>query len=248
MYVNKGIRQIEKHTSSFKYEELKDLVYKMLIEILFNSNRVRDEFKRQYREGIDLNKVKSEIKKLKTQLRGISKREITLEENLIDGFITKDNMVKHRERIQLDRLQIEGMILSLEDDINKHTSTNRIVKWIDKFKSEYSYERMMSKTDKQKKVIMRQYISRVELIGRKVDFDLSLTLNIPIIDDKIKLNKKSYWEYVNNGGIKKEWKREWKVENGRKDINLKQHNQKRKNICLKTKNIHVNLHRFWPMV
>ena len=236
LYVNKSVREIEKHTSTLNYEDFKDLVYKMLIEILFNSNIVKDEFKRLYKGGIDTNKVKSEIQKLKRQLKGISKREMTLEENLIDGFITKENVVKHRERIQLDRIQIEGMIYSLEDDINKHSSTNRIVRWIDKFKTEYSYKNMIDKTDKQKKEILQKYIKRVELIGSKSDFDLSLTLNIPIIDDKIKLNKKSYWEYVNNGGVKKDWKKEWSVGRGVRETSLKQLVTKQSNICLNNRN------------
>ena len=168
--------------------------------------------------------------------------------NLIDGFITKENVVKHRERIQLDRIQIEGMIYSLEDDINKHSSTNRIVRWIDKFKTEYSYKNMIDKTDKQKKEILQKYIKRVELIGSKSDFDLSLTLNIPIIDDKIKLNKKSYWEYVNNGGVKKDWKKEWSVSRGVRETSLNQLVTKQSNICLNNRNFLLNLHLQWSMV
>ena len=107
---------------------------------------------------------------------------------------------------------------------------------------------MIDKTDKQKKEILQKYIKRVELIGSKSDFDLTLTLNIPIIDDKIKLNKKSYWEYVNNGGVKKDWKKKWSVGRGIRETSLKQLVTKHSNICLNNRNFRLNLQSKWPMV
>ena len=33
-------------------------------------------------------------------------------------------------------------------------------------------------------------------------------------NDKIKINKKKYWEFVNNGGNKRKWEKEWVIEDG----------------------------------
>lgn len=69
-----------------------------------------------------------------------------------------------------------------------------------------------------------------------------------VIYDKIKLNKKPYWDYVNNGGVKKDWKKEWSVGRGVRETSLKQLVTKQSNICLNNRNFLLNLHLEWSMV
>ena len=48
-----------------------------------------------------------------------------------------------------------------------------------------------------------------------------MKLNSPIINDKIRFDKKKYWDYVNKGGDKKEYKKKSVIEKGENKINGK---------------------------
>ena len=43
----------------------------------------------------------------------------------------------------------------------------------------------MKKNDSQKRDIMKKYIQKVELVGDRKQFELYLTLNFPIIEDRL---------------------------------------------------------------
>lgn len=75
-------------------------------------------------------------KKWGKELNKLNDREVRLENSLIDGLISKENILKHKEKIQLERIRIEGFIMSIEDDINTHKESKKIMKWIDVFKNE----------------------------------------------------------------------------------------------------------------
>ncbi len=50
--------------------------------------------------------------------------------------------------------------------------------------------------------------------------------------------------FVNNGGVKKDWKKEWSVGRGVRETSLKQLVTKQSNICLNNRNFNVNLPNF----
>ena len=89
------------------------------------------------------------------------------------------------------------------------------------FKEEYSLENMVKKTNNEKMEIIQKYINRVDLKGSYKNFELDMKLNIPIINDKIRFDKKKYWDYVNKGGDKKEYKKKFIIEKGENKINGK---------------------------
>jgi len=136
------------------------------------------------------------------------------------------------------------MKLSLEDDINKSNNTNQLLRWIDKFKYEYSDENMLKKTDKEKRELINRYVDKVIVRGSKynkdTDWEIELKLNIPIIRDSITIDKKDYWEHVNNGGKKSEWKKKFVVAKGVERLPLKI-NKKKPPICLTNLNFVLNL-------
>ena len=68
-----------------------------------------------------------------------------------------------------------------------------IISWIDMFKEEYSLENMVKKTNNEKMEIIQKYINRVDLKGSYKNFELDMKLNIPIINDKIRFDKKKSW-------------------------------------------------------
>ena len=235
---------IKPHISSFKYEFLKDTVYKSLVSILFNSHIIRNEFKKRYSTEFNTDSTQKEIKRIGSELDKISKREYTLEEGYIEGNISEDNLSKHKDKLKWERIRLEGMKLSLEDDISKSNNTNQLLRWIDEFKSEYSDENMLKKTDKEKRELINKYIDKVIVRGSKynkdTDWEIELKLNIPIIRDSITIDKKDYWEYVNNGGKKSEWKKKFVVAKGVERLPLKI-NEKKAPICLTNLNFVLNL-------
>lgn len=200
---------------------MSELVYRMLCKILFNSYMIKDEFRKRFSNGFDIDKVLDEINVWKKELNNIKKKELKLEENLLEGLVSKENVSKHKDKIQIDRLKVEGMIMSLEDDIKNYKETETIISWIDMFKEEYSLENMVKKTNNEKMEIIQKYINRVDLKGSYKNFELDMKLNIPIINDKIRFDKKKYWDYVNKGGDKKEYKKKFIIEKGENKINGK---------------------------
>ena len=200
---------------------MSELVYRMLCKILFNSYMIKDEFRKRFSKGFDVDKVLDEINVWKKELNNINKKELKLEDNLLEGLVSKENVSKHKDKIQIDRLKVEGMIMSLEDDIKNYKETETIISWIDMFKEEYSLDNMVKKTVNEKMEIIQKYINRVELKGSFKNFELDIKLNIPIINDKIRFDKKKYWDYVNKGGDKKEYKKKFIIEKGENKINGK---------------------------
>ncbi len=236
--------QIKKHTTTFGYDELSNSIYEMLVNLLFNSNLIKNEFKRKYNSNVDISKYQKEIELFEKKLKQLKSREFQLEEKYIDNLISEENIVKHKEKIQLERLIIEGNIESIKDDIYKVNSSNEILSWIDRFKKEYSVENMLKKTFEEKRKLIVKYINRIDVVGSlNKGYEIDIKLNIPIYDDKIKLDKRKYWEFVNNGGNKKEWKKEWKVEDGKNMIrseDIKSFHSKKK-MLLNNQKININL-------
>ena len=221
LYINKEKQNIPNHTSTLRYEFMSELVYRMLCKILFNSYMIKDEFRKRFSKGFDVDKVLDEINVWKKELNNINKKELKLEDNLLEGLVSKENVSKHKDKIQIDRLKVEGMIMSLEDDIKNYKETETIISWIDMFKEEYSLDNMVKKSVNEKMEIIQKYINRVELKGSFKNFELDIKLNIPIINDKIRFDKKKYWDYVNKGGDKKEYKKKFIIEKGENKINGK---------------------------
>ena len=207
--------QPKKHTTTFYYDELSNSIYVMLVNLLFNSNIIKNEYKRLYGSRININSYKKDIKNIDKELKSIQTKEITIEDKFLDGLLSEENVLIHKERLNLKKLMLEGRKESLVDDINKITSSNEILNWIDNFKKEYSIKNMMSKSDKEKQKIIHKYIKKIKLLGSIYKgYEIEIELNIPIYNDKIKIDKKKYWEYVNNGGNKRKWKKEWVIEKG----------------------------------
>lgn len=207
--------QPKKHTTTFYYDELSNSIYVMLVNLLFNSNIIKNEYKRLYGSKVNISTYKKDIKNIDKELKSIQTKELTIEDNFLDGLLSKENVLIHKERLSLKKLMLEGKKESLIDDIDKITSSNQILNWIDKFKKEYSIKNMMSKDDKEKQKIIHKYIKKIKLLGSIYKgYEIEIELNIPIYNDKIKIDKKKYWEYVNNGGNKRKWKKEWVIEKG----------------------------------
>ena len=231
------IGEIEEHKTSMKYEVVIDIVYSMLCDILFKSNLVRDEYKRQYGEGINIEDKREELQILNNKLKNIKKGEFRVEEEFLNDDMTKDNLIKHKENYRLKRISLEGKIDSVKDDIEKHKSTNKVVKWIDRFKKEYSYDSMMKKNDSQKRDIMKKYIEKVELVGDRKQFELYLTLNIPIIEDRLEYSDIDYNEGEKNVGEKGKLKKPSKILEGKYETTLKQWVKDEKILCRNNVNV-----------
>ncbi|NVK75892.1 MAG: recombinase family protein, partial [Oceanospirillaceae bacterium] len=122
-------RNIPKHKTSFKYKFISNVIYNQLVEILLNSYTIKEEFKNRYMSQFDITEKRNEIKKWEKELNKLNDREVRLENSLIDGLISKENILKHKEKIQLERIRIEGFIMSIEDDINTHKESKKIMKW-----------------------------------------------------------------------------------------------------------------------
>ena len=91
---------------------------------------IKDEFRKRFSNGFDIDKVLDEINVWKKELNNIKKKELKLEENLLEGLVSKENVSKHKDKIQIDRLKVEGMIMSLEDDIKNYKETETIISWM----------------------------------------------------------------------------------------------------------------------
>ena len=207
--------QPKKHTTTFYYNELSNSIYVMLVNLLFNSNIIKDEYKRLYGSKVNISTYKKDIKNIDKQLKSIQTKTLTIEDKMLDGLISEENVLIHKEKLSLKKLMLEGKKESLVDDINKITSSNTILSWIGRFKKEYSIKNMMNKSDKEKQKIIHTYIKKIKLLGSiHKGYEIEIELNIPIYNDKIKINKKRYWEFVNNGGNKRKWKKEWVIEDG----------------------------------
>ena len=217
---NKKFKQPQIHTTTFYYRELADSIYKMLVNLLFNSNIIKNEFKRLYKDrSVDVKEYQKEIRQIDKQLKALKTKEITLEDRLLDGLISEENILKHKENLNIQKIMLEGRKESYVDDINKIESSNEILGWIDKFKNEYSIKSMMKKDDKEKRDLIRKYIKRIDVIGSThKGYEIDIKLNVPIYNDTIKIDKRKYWEYINNGGDKKKWKKEWVIEEGETTI------------------------------
>ena len=60
---------------------MSELVYRMLCKILSNSYMIKDEFRKRFSNGFDIDKVLDEINVWKKELNNIKKKELKLEEN-----------------------------------------------------------------------------------------------------------------------------------------------------------------------
>lgn len=231
LYVGKK-RNIPKHTTTLRYDFISELVYKGVVNILLNSYLIKEEFKNKYHNDFKVDEVRSDIVKWKRELNNIKKRELRLEDSLLDGLISKENIVKHKDKLQLERIRVEGYILSLEDDIKTNKQSNKIVKWIDVFKKEYSKENMSKKSTKQKSDIISKYVDCVYVKGNYKFFEVDLRLKIPIINDKLKFDKSKYREFIKNGGKSSDFGKEFVVVKGSKTIKEK--------FCLNNSNFSLN--------
>lgn len=224
-------RNIKNHKTNFNIDFLDNFIFRVLVELLFNSKIVRNEYRKKYLTEFDVNKGLDKVNQLRKELSKLESEEIRLEEGFLSGIITNTNLTKHKERLSLSRLKIEGLIESEKSEIDKHNNLNEVVSWIDKFKSEYSVEAMMNKSAIEKKEIVRKYIQKIVVVGRQhyndFDFDLKIKLNIPLIEDTIRIDKEDYRQFIKDGGESKNWKKKYIVEQGKSEIELDEIMRKR---------------------
>ena len=73
-----------------------------------------------------------EIRQIDKQLKALKTKEITLEDRLLDGLISEENILKHKENLNIQKIMLEGRKESYVDDINKIESSKYISRTDDK--------------------------------------------------------------------------------------------------------------------
>ena len=213
LYVGKK-RHIKNHSSSIEYDLIKDIVYRIVCEVITKSYTIKEEFRKNYYTNIDIDNSNNEIQKWEKELDKLKRKERVLEENLIEGLINKDNVIKHKKNIELERLRIEGFIHSINDEIQKFEERNKLLKWRDEFNKEYNINNLLSKSEEEKQTLISKYINKFWFSGLKDDYQLKVEFNIPIVNDKLIFDKEKYHSFIKDGGDKKEFKKSFYVKEG----------------------------------
>lgn len=250
MFVKKENREITNHITSFKTQYLDEFLYRVLINILYKSNIVKSQFKQKYYQEFSMNTSLDAISLMNKELSSLIKEELRLEDSYIKGLISETNLRSHKKRINEERIRLKGLIEKEKLELEQHKNMSDIVSWIDKFKSEMSWEKMLEKSVEEKRRIVRKYISRIDLTGRQYyntfTYNIKINFTLPIFEDGISIDKMDYKNHIANGGTSRNWKKKWIISDGKKMVDVGEieklsNNSTQKNICLSLGDSKFNL-------
>ena len=188
------------------------VVWENVIEVIRNSNLLKEEFKSslvstiQKNRDVGLEKVRQlrkNLKDLDKKIEDCNNKIDSIDSSLImndgkyivNGIEVRD-VVGVRKKIEVEKNKFENMKNEKFKDIEDIENSKKWINWIEKFDKRYGDRVKFS--DKDKKEIIENFVERIEVgyDGDKKLHNIDLKFKLPVVDDKRVRNKNNVIEIV----------------------------------------------------
>ena len=195
------------------------VVWESVIDVIRNSNLLKEEFKSslvstiQKNRDVGLEKVrqlKKSLKELDKKIEDCNNKIDGIDSSLIMGdgkYVVNGIEIRDvggvRKKIEEEKNKFENMKNEKFKDIEDIENSKKWINWIEKFDKRYGDR--VNFSDKDKKEIIENFVERIE-VGYDKDkklHNIDLKFKLPVVDDKRVKNKDNVIEIVKGNSSKK---------------------------------------------
>ena len=212
------------------------VVWENVIDVIRNSNLLKEEFKSslvstiQKNRDVGLEKIRllrKNLKELDKKIEDCNNKIDSIDSSLVMGDgkyivngIEVRDVIGVRKKIEEEKNKFENMKNEKFKDIEEIENSKKWINWIEKFDKRYGDR--VNFSNKDKKEIIENFVERIEVSydGDKKLHNIDLKFKLPVVDDKRIRNKDNVIEIVK--GISRKKLKEVSVINvgGRKKVGV----------------------------
>lgn len=211
------------HTTFIKVEEYEELVRTTLKYVLTNSEIIKSEFRKQLIEQQNLNKIGRYLSDIEITKNLVKKTQIKLSKLIDEKYESPilGEVISEKIQTETNRLTILKNDLDRQySEYNKLNSLKETFDWKLKYLEEYSEVKFSTIGIEELSQLAEKFIKKIKISGKNGVDGIEFIFKLPIIGDRLDIDRKDYKKHIRGGGTSKNWKRKFIDVEGVKTLHL----------------------------